>query len=108
MKRLIIAASFAVLAVPAFAFEAGLPYEQTVIDRALPNVQQGASFVRPASVASAPYEQNAVDRALPNIEPRRTRFAAASGATRTDAGIAAGTDNGSVWATDHNFIAPAQ
>jgi hypothetical protein len=88
MKRHIAAVSFAVLAIPAFA--AGLPYEQNQVDRALPNVP--AKAVR----AEAP------------------RFAAAAGTTRSDAEIStdarAKRDAGakSVWATDHNFIAPAQ
>lgn len=40
MKRFIAAVSFAVLAVPAAAFaaDAGAPYDQSVVDRALPDV----------------------------------------------------------------------
>ncbi len=37
MKRFIAAVSFAVLAVPAFS--GGLPYDQSLIDRALPKVE---------------------------------------------------------------------
>jgi hypothetical protein len=41
MKRLISAVSFAVLAVPAAA--AGLPYDQSLVDRALPNLAEERS-----------------------------------------------------------------
>jgi hypothetical protein len=40
MKRTLVALSFAVLAVPAFAVETSAPYEQTQVDRVLPNVTQ--------------------------------------------------------------------
>lgn len=36
MKRMIAAVSFAVLAVPAFADDRGMPYEQLQVDRGLP------------------------------------------------------------------------
>jgi hypothetical protein len=39
MKRIIAAVSFAVLAAPAFAVEISAPYDQNLVDRALPNVQ---------------------------------------------------------------------
>jgi hypothetical protein len=39
MKRIIAAVSFAVLAVPALAAERGAPFEQTELDRALPQVE---------------------------------------------------------------------
>ena len=42
MKRLIAAVSFAALAAPALAAN-GLPYEQYVVDRALPNLQERAA-----------------------------------------------------------------
>lgn len=60
MKRLIAAVSFAVLSAPVFAVEIGAPYDQNLVDRALPNVQnpvvEGAtgvwaddhSFIAPA------------------------------------------------------------
>lgn len=62
----------------------------------------------PVFAAGLPYEQNQVDRALPNLEPQRTRFAAAAGSTRSDAEIATDASAKSVWATDYNFVAPAQ
>lgn len=42
MKRLIAAVSFAVLAAPAFAVEIGQPYDQSLVDRALPQIQERA------------------------------------------------------------------
>jgi len=39
MKRILVAVSLAVLAVPAFAADVSAPYEETQADRALPNVQ---------------------------------------------------------------------
>jgi hypothetical protein len=106
VKRYIAAVSFAVFAVPAFA--AGLPYEQTEADRALPNVPQQAARADVVPAFGAPYEQSVVDRARPDIQPRRTQFAAAAGSTRSDAGTGVELSTESVWANDHNFIAPAQ
>lgn len=53
-----------------------------------------------------PYEQLDVDRALPDIRVERSQLAAA-GATRSDREITV-VDTRSPFATDHNFIAPAQ
>ena len=106
MKRTIAAVSFAVLAVPAFA--GGLPYEQTLVDRALPNLAEKAVRTESAGKFGAPFEQSAIDRALPNIEPRRTRVAEFKGDTRSDLEIASEARAESVWANDHNFIASAQ
>jgi hypothetical protein len=110
MKRLIVAASLAVLATSAFAVEIGKPFEQLDLDRALPNIPERA----PSQTAypfngSAPYDQLAVDRALPDIVVGdRTQFAATAGETRSDAEIASEEQPAaSPWANDHNFIAPA-
>jgi hypothetical protein len=78
MKRLIAAVSFALITAPAFSVEIGKPYEQVDVDRALPNISESRTQV------------------------------AASGATRSDREIATDERGGSVWAQDHNFIAPAQ
>lgn len=53
MKRIIAAVAFAVLAVPAFAFaaDASAPYDQTVIDRALPDVRNAALADQPSASA---------------------------------------------------------
>jgi len=42
MKRIIAAVSFAALAVPALAVEHGKPFEQTEVDRVLPQVNAPA------------------------------------------------------------------
>ena len=106
MKRLITAVSFAVLAVPAAA--AGLPYDQNLVDRALPDVKVEATASQ-SSRFDAPYDQNRVDRALPDIRERGTDYAAAAGDTRSDVEIATEeTASESPWANDYHFIAPAQ
>ena len=106
MKRTIVAVSFAALAGPAFA--AGLPYDQNLVDRALPNLPEKVLGADSASRFGAPFDQSAIDRALPNVEPRRTRVAEFKGDTRSDVEIASEARAESVWANDHNFIAPAQ
>jgi hypothetical protein len=109
MKRLIATLSFSVLATSVLA-DAGKPFEQLDLDRALPNVAE-----RPATATeypfggSAPYEQLAVDRALPNLPEQRSQErsrVAVSGDTRSDVEIATEVSDESPWANDHNFIAP--
>src|SRR6185295_9108713 len=108
MKRFIAAVSFAALAVPAFA--AGLPYEQNVVDRTLPNIEARSASTGDTAVDArtsrlgAPYEQILIDRALPNIEPHRS---ASSGDTQTDRGNKSDGSSMSPWANDYNFTAPA-
>ena len=53
MKRILAALSLAVLAAPAFAVEVSAPYEQSQVDRTLPNLPQ-----RSASSASTRTEGN--------------------------------------------------
>jgi hypothetical protein len=110
MKRLIAAVSFAILATPALA-QNGKPFEQTDLDRALPDVaERTVSATEYRFDGSAPYEQLAVDRAVPALRTERTQVAS-SGETRSDVEIAVeSTELGtaSPWANDHNFIAPAQ
>ena len=55
MKHIIAAVAFAVLAVPVFAFAAdrGAPYEQNVIDRALPDVRNPMVAEQPSASAGA-------------------------------------------------------
>jgi hypothetical protein len=102
MRRFIAAVSFAIFAAPAAA--AGLPYEQNVIDRMLPNIEEPAASsdeTRDAAPAVGPsYEQYVIDRMLPNIEEP----AASAGQTRDAAADATAE---SPWANDWNFIAPA-
>ena len=111
MKRFIAAVSFAVLAVPAFAAEMGAPFEQTELDRALPQIEISATGSRNVEISSRPFEQTELDRALPSIGGENVRFAAASGNTASDASVGnepAGYEPaGYVWANDHNFISPA-
>jgi hypothetical protein len=100
MKRLILAASIA-LSTAAFA-DSGKPFEQTELDRALPQIE----FAAPAPYvagSNAPYEQLVVDRALPNLPEKAAQYAAADGSTRVDA---SSETTESPWAKDHNFIAP--
>ena len=78
MKRLIAAVSFAVFAAPVLA----TPFEQTQLDRELPNVGN--------AVAS------------------QDRLAQYAGNTRSDRDIAVDASAASSFADDHNFIAPAQ
>jgi hypothetical protein len=42
MKRILVAVSLAALSVSAFAVEIGAPYEQSQVDRQLPNVSERA------------------------------------------------------------------
>ena len=77
MKRIIAAAAFAVLVVPAFAF---------------------------AADTSAPFEKNQFDRTLPNVQnpPVAEKAPASAGSTSaTGSSLATGA-----WANDWNFIAP--
>ena len=77
MKRIIAAAAFAVLAVPALAF---------------------------AADTSAPFEKSQFDRTLPNVQnpPVAEQGPASAGSTSaTGSSLATG-----VWANDWNFIAP--
>ena len=98
MKRLIVTAALAALAVPAFAAEVGKPFEQTELDRALPQVNIPAPAQRDVDTASLPYEQAQVDRMLPTLDN--------SGAQSATLGNASATAK-SPWANDWNFIAPA-
>jgi len=93
MKRFIVAAALAALAVPAFAVETGKPFEQTELDRALPQINVPAPAQRSVDSASLPYEQAVVDRMLPTLDTGRT-----------DSGVAGGSQ--SPWANDQTFIAP--
>jgi hypothetical protein len=115
MKR-ITAAAFAVLAVPAFAFAAGAgaPYDQNLVDRALPDVRDpvlaepsaSAGPTNTARDASLPYDQNMIDRALPNVRDPVVADEPSASAGPTNAG-SSGWATGP-WANDYHFIAPAQ
>ncbi|HEX2199597.1 MAG TPA: hypothetical protein VHG88_13405 [Burkholderiales bacterium] len=117
MKRHIVAVALAVSAAPALALEIGAPYDQSQVDRQLPNIE--FPVVAPyVADARSPYDQLAVDRAVPNLPAQRSvQYAAAAGSTRSDAEIstegAVNLTSGSglatgPWANDYHFIAPAQ
>jgi len=93
MNRLIVAAALAALAVPAFAVETGKPFEQTELDRALPQINVPAPAQSSVDSASLPYEQAEVDRMLPTFDTGRA-----------DSALAGGSQ--SPWANDQTFIAP--
>jgi hypothetical protein len=119
MKRHIVAIALALAAAPALALEVGAPYDQSMVDRQLPNIEFPAVEAYVAD-ERAPYDQLAIDRALPNLQIERTQVAdsASYGSTRSDVEIASGevvrnANNGSglatgPWANDYHFIAPAQ
>jgi hypothetical protein len=87
MKQFIAAVSFSLLAVPGVAAEAGKPFEELDLARALPNV--------PEKAARAPVEERS----------------AASGQTRSERARASSASSPFTWATgpwadNHHFIAP--
>jgi hypothetical protein len=107
MKRFIAAVSFAVLAVPAFA--GGLPYDQNLVDRALPNLPHTVVRAETGSTFGAPFDQSLLDRALPDFPAQRRIVARFKGDTLSDADIAvARAADASPWSNDYHFIAPAQ
>ena len=101
MKRLILAASIAI-STAAFADD-GKPFEQTELDRALPQIDF-APVAPYVAASNAPYEELVIDRMLPNLPEKATQYAEADRGTRVDASSEAAE---SPWAKDHNFIAPA-
>ena len=108
MKRRIIAVALAVAAFPALAFDIGAPFEQTELDRQLPNIEFASAAPYRAD-DRAPYEQVVIDRALPNLPGRYEQFAGPArglGDTRSDAGPDRPTE--SPWANDFHFMAPPQ
>jgi len=70
MKRTIAAVALAVLAMPALA--TGLPYDQNLVDRDLPNIAERTAPVVSTPAERLPYDQMSVDRGLPNIPERAT------------------------------------
>jgi hypothetical protein len=88
MKRIITAVSFAVLAVPAVA----QPFEQTELDRAVPQIADNASAgaSRSRTDRGLPFEQSELDRALAGVSVKQRDARAAA----------------QPW-VDYNFIAPA-
>jgi hypothetical protein len=112
MKRIIAAVLLASLTVPALAADIGAPFEQTQLDRTLPNVQDPVVTDSASSGPTlfgikegAPYEQSRIDMALPNVKDPvvSQRVQVAGPATSVSSPEATG-----VWAQDWNFIAPPQ
>ena len=95
MKRLIAAVALSSLAFSAGAVEIGKPFEQTELDRVLPNIEFAPVQAYVAG-KNAPYEDLAIDRTLPNVPGHAE--SASTGRTQMAQ---------SPWANDYNFIAPA-
>jgi hypothetical protein len=79
MKRTITAVVFATLAAPVLA--ADLPFEQTQLDRALPQIQVPNTDASSAGSTTGradqlPFEQTELNRALPNVRERADRVEA--------------------------------
>ena len=103
MKRCLIAVALAAVASSALAVEVGPPFEQTELDRTLPDIQFPP--VGPyVPDARAPYEQLVVDRMLPDLPARNVEYAERDTGTRTDA--YGHVETSSPWANDWYFIAP--
>jgi len=69
MNRYVIAVAVAVFSSSALALEVGPPFEQTQLDRELPDIQFAP--VKPYVADSrAPYEQAQIDRQLPDLGRR--------------------------------------
>jgi hypothetical protein len=69
MKRIIAAVAFSALAVPALADNR--PFEQTELDRAVPQIsEESASAGSSASARNLPFEQTELDRAVANVAQR--------------------------------------
>jgi len=101
MKRLTLAVSIAI-STAAFA-DNGKPFEQTELDRVLPQIEF-APVAPYVAGSNAPYEELVTDRMLPNLPAKATQYAEVDRGSRVDASSEA---TESPWAKDHNFIAPA-
>jgi hypothetical protein len=102
MKRFIAAVSFAVLAVPAFA--GGLPYDQNLVDRALPNLPEKVIRAETGNRLGAPFDQSLLDRALPDFPAQRRIVAQFKGDTLSDVEIAvASSEYASPWIYEYHF-----
>jgi hypothetical protein len=101
MKRLIVAVAIALFTAPALA-DVGAPFEQTELDRALPALPENPSTYESISSDRMPFEQAQFDRGDLGTSERVLVAQIGGMSYRSDEG------RESVWATDHNFIAPAQ
>jgi hypothetical protein len=112
VKRTLAAAVLVAFAMPVLAADYGPPYEQTVADMALPNVNDPVVNDSASTGATLfgihedkPYEQVDVDMALPNVkDPVVSQPVQVAGpATAVSSPEATGA-----FANDFNFIAPPQ
>jgi len=112
MKRLIVATSlFAIVVTPAVAVELTPPYEELNVERTLPPIAE-TSAAPYVPGRSAPFEQLMIDRALPVLPKGAPVTQPAEGSsftgTRSKVGVAgAEVVAASPWTHDYNFIAPA-
>ena len=84
MKRHVATIALVLAASPALALEIGPPFEQTQLDRQLPNIEFPP--LEPYVPDSrAPYEQLIVDRMLPDLPTPNRQMAQNRGRTQTDA-----------------------
>ena len=95
MKRIIAAVSLAVLAVPVFAAERAVPFEQTQFDRGFlaeqANGASGPSTGASTAGGRTPYEQLQIDRGVPPYTVPHEHAV-----------------KDPVWGNDQGFIAPPQ
>jgi hypothetical protein len=101
MKRLIVAVALALSTAPALAEHRDAPFEQTELDRALPTVPGSITAYEPMSSERMPFEQSMLDRGSLGL-PEPVLLASTGGTS-----YKSGEETESVWANDHNFIAPA-
>lgn len=94
MKRILATVSFALLALPAFADDRGTPYEKNQFDRGIP--VQAIPHDRTAGGSSAAAPTTVPQKQAAGVPQERAGSGASAATARTD----------SVWAKDHNFIAP--
>jgi hypothetical protein len=102
MKRLIVAVAFALSAAPAIA-DVGAPFEQNELDRALPPLPENVAAYEPIASERLPFEQTQFDRGDLAMPERVLIAQVGDGSYKS-----APEGSESVWANDHNFIAPAQ
>lgn len=94
MKRTLATVSFALLAVPAFADDRGTPYEKSQFDRGIP--VQAIPHDRAAGGSSAAAPTTVPQKQAEGVLRQRAGSGSSAATARTD----------SIWAKDHNFIAP--
>lgn len=107
LKRLALAVALAFAAAPLIAGN-GAPFEQTELDRALNDVPQTGAAYASIDRSRMPFEQTELDRALPEVSGGGGERVMVASIGDTVYVSADESDSASPWASDHNFIAPAQ